>query len=280
MKILTANIAMGNPYADRLRPNLRGLMWFHNWRVIPYLIFGGRFGTVFDYGSYTRPGRVEYLKEHSSLRKVIDLIVAERPDVLVLNEVLRQVHYEDLSVALQKLGYCDVVWSWSPHHPDATLGTMIASKLPLRDAASLDFPWGRQIGGGGGAAYARLEDAPLTVIGCHLVIGKMMRSLFEDEIEALVEFASGEQRSGRQVVIAGDFNAGENRIQKTSGFASLHLKTVTTRNTNPTCLPEIFRTACDHIFVASDASVRPTHFVHFGSDHLAVMTEVRIDGLN
>lgn len=275
MKILTANIAMGNPHADRLWPNLRGLMWFHNWRVIPYLLSGGRFGGVFDYGSYARPGRAEYLREHSSLKKIVGLIVAEEPDILVLNEVLRQVHYEDFSMALKRLGYRDMIWSWSPHHPDATLGTMVASKLLLQDAAVLDLPWGRQIGGGGGAAYVRSAHAPLTVIGCHLVIGEVMRPLFEREVAAMVQFASEEQSVGRQVVIAGDFNAEERRIQKTSNFSSLRLKTVTTQNTNPTCLPKIFRTACDHVFIPSDAQGSKTRFLSFGSDHLAVVTEIK-----
>jgi endonuclease/exonuclease/phosphatase (EEP) superfamily protein YafD len=276
LKILTANVAMGNPDADKLIPCIKSLLWFHNWRVVPFLIFGGRFGRIFDYGSHSRAGRPEWFLAHSSLSKVIDLITAELPDVIILNELLYQIHYETLNTALAELGYKDIVWGFSPHHPDAILSTVVASRIPvLSGGASLELPWGRQIGGGGGASYVSLADMPVTVVGCHLVIGKGMRVVFEKEIAVLKNFAEEERKSGRQVVIAGDFNATDGKIQDTMNFASLKLKTVTTQKTNPLCLPAFLRTECDHIFLPSNWQIPETRFLSFGSDHLAVVTEVK-----
>jgi endonuclease/exonuclease/phosphatase family metal-dependent hydrolase len=275
MKILTANIALGNPRADNLLGALRSLIKFHNWRVIPFLIFGGRFGNILDYGCYPQHGRTEWFKAHSSLKRTIDLIAKEKPDVLVLNELIYQTHYEELNAALADLGYSSVVWGQSPHQLDATICTVVASRLPMVNAAPLELPWSRQVGGGGGAAYLRLRDMPIIVIGCHLAIGKGVREVFEKEIAALRDFAESEQKQGRQVIIAGDFNAIEAVIQKIPGFSKLGLRSVTNQKTCPTCLPWIFRTGCDHVFVPAKWQVTARDFPSFGSDHLAVVTEVK-----
>src|SRR3989344_263276 len=280
LKILTANVAMGNSNADKFLPCIKSLLWFHNWRVVPFIISGGRFGKIFDYSSYPRLGRIEWFKAHSSLEKTIGLIAKENPDVFVLNELLYQIHHKPLNTALVRLGYKNLVWGMSPHHPDAILSTVVASRLPvLLGAAPLDLPWGRQIGGGGGAAYMRLADAPITVVGCHLVIGKGMRSVFEKEIAALKNFSESEERQGRQVVMAGDFNAVNERIQCTANFAALKLKTVTPEKTNPVFLPKILQSACDHIFLPLEWQVLETRFPYFGSDHLAVVAEGKITSI-
>ncbi len=188
LRILTANIAMGNPNADKLLPAIKSLLWFHNWRVIPFLVSRGRFDWVFDYSSHSRRGRIEWFKAHSSLKNVIALVAQEMPDVFVLNELLYQIHYEPLNAALK-------------------------------------------------------------------------------------EFGEGEQRKGRHIIIAGDFNATNMQIQNVANFSSLGLKTVTTQTTNPTCLPKFFRTACDHIFLPSSWRIEETRFPSFGSDHLSVVTQ-------
>ncbi len=273
MKILTANIAMGNPRADKLWGAVRSLMWFHNWRVLPFLISGGRLGRVFEYGSHSRAGRIEWFAKHSSLEPALRLVAEESPDVLVLNELLHQIHYRPLNDALARLGYGTVIWGLSPHHPDATISSVVASRLPVLDAAPMELPWGIQMGGGGGAAYVRLADVPVTVIGCHLAIGKGMQATFEGEIAALTRFGLDEQRQGRQVVVAGDFNAVSQRIQRTAGFDSLHLRTVTAEVTSAMCLPKLFQTVYDHIFIPKSWQLRAIRYPAFGSDHLAVAAD-------
>lgn len=273
LRILTANIAMGNPRADHPLEDVYGLMMFHNWRVIPFILFGGRLRSLFDYSLRPNRKRVPYFARVSDLRNILGLIRKEKPDLLVLNELFEQFHKDKVVAALQELGFQHFSWGVGSHHSDTTLLTLVASRLPvLADRLSLNFPQRKEIGGGGGATCLRLKNQPITLVGCHLASN--IQDLSREQIKALADFGRQEQARGRQVVIAGDFNMPEAVIQSVEGFGSLRLKSTTDRPTCPVGVPKIFQSGFDHVFIPEGWQVRENKFPAFSSDHLAVSIEV------
>lgn len=275
LKVLTANIALGNPHADNLVANLRALTMFCGWRIILFSPTRNFFGKFVDYSLRPRPGRLEYFKRTTSLKRTFELIRNRTPDLLVVNELIREAHEEEAMNELRQLGYKSFAWGEGAKVPDLRLATLIASRLEaLPVAEDLHMPFRDRMGGGAGAVYLRLKEEPITFIGCHLTYG--IPDLFVEQVRALVAFAKSEESAGRQVVMGGDFNARNVTVQKTAGFSALSLKTVTDQRTCPTCVPSIFRTGIDHIFVPKDWQVISKGFHAFGSDHLAVSAEVSI----
>jgi endonuclease/exonuclease/phosphatase family metal-dependent hydrolase len=89
----------------------------------------------------------------------------------------------------------------------------------------------------------------------------------------LSKFIAEEQCSGREVVLAGDWNASASFIQRYPFFSKLGL--VDAGNDTPTCptfLPWL--KPLDHIFVPAQWSVKDFQAIPFGSDHLALLAEV------
>lgn len=275
LRILTANIAMGNPRADNPLIDLYGLTRFHNWRVIPFVLFGNRLRFLFDYSAKPNKKRVPYFKRVSDLHNTLELVRRERPDLLVLNELFVQLHGDAILLALQELGFKHFSKGIGSHHSDTTLFTLVASRLPiLEGGTAFVMPQRNEAGGGGGATSIRLKDHPITLIGCHFGTGN--KELFAEQVRSLVDFARAEQSQGRQVIAAGDFNAPADLVQSTEGFSDLHLKSTTDRKTCPVGVPKIFQIACDHIFIPASWQVRGNKFPAFGSDHLAVSIETEL----
>lgn len=274
LNILTANIGLGIPGMDRLRENLRAHFAFHGWKFFPFVLTGNRLHRWLDYSSDTSPERVAFMRARSNLSRVLNMIATQHPDIVVLNEVIRQTHGQELTQALTAEGFPHAIWGLSDHHADTTVSTVIASKLSA-ESIDVTMPQYPQMGGGAGIAGVRLKDLPVTIVGAHLANG--IPSLLQAEVQALKNIAADEQAAGREIVIAGDFNMTEERITSfDGGFQPYGLRSVTPTVTCPTCLPRQFQHAFDHIFVPTNWSVTQATTHAFGSDHLAVSTGVNI----
>jgi endonuclease/exonuclease/phosphatase family metal-dependent hydrolase len=273
MKILTANIAMGVPNARSAWVSLRFLVAFHTWKVIPFLLLRGHTLGLFNYTSTaTNKKRLKFFSNHTTLDNTFTLIEKCQPDILILNEVILQLHRSILDQELQKMGFAHIAWGISLHYPDITVATVVASKLPCAESfvpRILHLP---EISGGAGAAGVRLRDIPLTIVGCHLSVG--LRDFSRRQMQDLSEIVESEREKGRQTICAGDFNETADTLLSASPFKAAGLKSVSRAPTCPLSLPRFLRKDLDHVFVPQSWTVKSTQTIEFGSDHLALLAEI------
>ncbi len=269
LKILTANIAFGLPSMNRLLTNVRGHLAVHR---LPMVTLFVRPKSLHGRKARANPGRVRYLERHSDLGRILSLIKKEDSDIVVLNEVILQLHKDELLRVLPSLGYVAFAWGPSGHHPDATVTSLIASRIP-GDVVPMEFRTQLMFGGGGGTAALRLSEGNITVAGVHLSLPEKFPSIYEKQIEDVAKFARREKAEGRGVIAAGDWNASSSFIGKHGGFSGLGL--VNADGDVPTC-PTFFRKLkpLDHIFIPEGWKSSQLRVADFGSDHLAVAVSV------
>ena len=150
MKILTANIAMGLRDMDYLLNNLRGLAAYHGWgayfaALVP--LTRGKWA-----GPPYWPNRVSYMHKHKNLEPSFKLIKEVDADVVILNEILPEIHEPMFSLKLKQLGYKSIAIGFGAKYPDARVSTIVAAKKAGEqfDLARPQTPHPGCGGGGGG----------------------------------------------------------------------------------------------------------------------------------
>ncbi|MEA2701871.1 MAG: hypothetical protein QOE22_580 [Candidatus Parcubacteria bacterium] len=269
---MTANIALGIPGSDSVVRCLSSLIKLYGWKIFPYLLTSGRFGSIFNYN--TGPGRkgIAFFSAHSTVRPVLALIAEEKPDIVVLTEILHQIHEEPLRKGLEELGFAHIGWGKSLQPPHLTATAVVASRLPcLDDGFAPTMTQLQQISGGAGISGLRLEKQAVTIVGAHLTVG--LRSLSERQVQDLIGIYKTEGSNGRICILAGDFNQRAKGLDRIPSFRALGLSTVTKQ---PTTLlgPTFLRFDYDHVFLPPGWRASDTHYRSFGSDHLAVVSEL------
>jgi len=269
MKILTANIVLGLHNMNRLGTNVRGLAAFHSWPSFLIAILcpplRGRWG-----GPPYSAERLAYLQKHGGLEPTLRLISDTDPDILVLNEVVLEIHKTQLDDSLVKMGFVSITYGIGDKYPDAHVSTVVAAKEKAEIIVAT-MPQTPHPGCGGGIAGLRLENG-ISVIGAHMALGGT--NLWHKQLEALTTIIGTEKGAGQKVIFAGDCNESEKRL--TPSFAKLDLISADTRCTRtcPTSLPRIFQRSIDHIYVPHMWRVQDLRTVAFGSDHLALFVTI------
>jgi endonuclease/exonuclease/phosphatase family metal-dependent hydrolase len=269
MKILTANVALGLRNMDRLAVNVRSLAAYHSWTSFLIAILcpplRGRFG-----GPPHSAKRIEYLKKHENLGATIRLIAETNPDILILNEIVPEIHKPQLDVALKEMGFVSLTYGLGGKYRDAHASTLVATKeqavvIPAT-MPQLPYP-----GCGGGIAALRLKNG-VSVIGAHMAFRG--NYLWHEQLESIASLIRNEQAFGNKVVFGGDCNETEKPI--TPVFSELGLVSSDKNKTAtcPTSLPSIFQKSLDHIYVSNVWTIQNFRTISFGSDHLAVYADV------
>ncbi len=273
MKILTANIALGVPNARSVWVSLRSLVAFHTWKIVPFLLLGGHSLGLFNYMSVaTSKKRSEFFSKNTRLDNTLALIEGCEPDIVVLNEVLVQLHRPILDRELLKMGFAHIAWGPSLHYPDMTVATMVASKLPCAESFIPQISHLPEISGGAGAAGLRLRNVPLTLVGCHLTAG--LRDFSRRQMQDLSNVIESEKEKGRQTICVGDFNETADTLLSRAPFKTEGLTSVSREPTCPLGLPSFMRKDLDHVFAPLSWTVKDARTIDFGSDHLALLAEV------
>lgn len=272
MKILTANIGLGVLEMSTWVGQIRTSLVFCRWKFIPFIVLRGRtLWGLFNYTMTYNNRQLSFLKRKSTLAHICALVETESPEVLIVNELIRELHKEEFETFLIKKGYATIGWGSAKHAPGATVSTVVASKLP-GTSFSLDVHQVSEISGGGGFVGVRLQDTPVSILGGHFTNSR--RTLSRQQIEDIAAVAKEEMQNGRTVVIAGDFNETGKRIRDVRAFEALGLTSCSHERTFPTMLPAALRRDLDHIFISDHLRVRNARTIAFGSDHLAVIAEV------
>lgn len=273
MKILTANIGLGVAEVGTLLGQIRTTFVFCRWKFIPFILLRGRtLGGLFDYTMTYSERQVAFLTAKSDLTNLYRLLEREQPDIVIVNELLQELHKEKFEKYLTEKQFTTIAWGRALHAPGMTVSTIVASKLPSTSFA-FDVHQVAEISGGGGFAGIRLTDSPISIIGGHFTNSR--RTLSREQISDVGKAADVEIQNGRMVVIVGDFNETQGCIRRVQNFQALDLASVSQEKTFPTFLPKSFRRDLDHIFVSKGIKVLNARTIPFGSDHFALCAEIR-----
>jgi endonuclease/exonuclease/phosphatase family metal-dependent hydrolase len=270
MKILTANIALGLEDADNLFNNVRGIAAYHSY----FSLFVELFVPPLR-GKYAGPWyslkRVEYLRAGENLEPTFRMIRNANPDILIVNEVVTQMHEQKFRKELTEMGFKTISIGLAAKYPDARCSTLVASKF---EGAALQctMPQLPCPGGGSGVAGLRLQNG-ISVIGAHLALG--IPELWNAQVEAIARFAAFEQARGQAIIIAGDCNEIEAPFWKHAAFLALGLVSVDAQKTptSPLSLPRFLQKSIDHIFIPASWRLANFETIAFGSDHLALLAD-------
>ncbi|MES2225829.1 MAG: endonuclease/exonuclease/phosphatase family protein [Patescibacteria group bacterium] len=277
MRILTANIALGLANSDRLMNNLRGIAAYHTWFALIGIIFSPLRGS--GEGPAHSERRTDYLHKHRDLEPLFRMIQDTGADIVVLNEVIPEIHEPELESRLRSMGFKTITSGQGTKYPDAHISTYIAAKETGK-AIPAHMPQLARPGCGSGVACLRLDNG-ISVIGAHTAFGGS--ELWTRQIEALAALAKAEQEHGQQIILAGDWNETQGPILSLPDIQKLGVIPVDPDET-PTCpisLPRFLQRQLDHILVPEAWRVVDLDTIAFGSDHLAVCAEVAgTSGLN
>jgi endonuclease/exonuclease/phosphatase family metal-dependent hydrolase len=270
MKILTANISLGLRDSNKIINNVRGLAAYHSWGSFLIGVFIPPLRGIFA-GPARSPARVNYMRKYENLSATIKLIHDADPDVVVLNEVLPEIHGPKIDDALRDLGFTSVTYGRGAKYPDAYVSTYVASKTAASPIICV-MPQTPHPGCGGGIAGLRLECG-VSVIGAHMAMGGS--ALWRSQIDAIARLAKIEQEKGNNVILTGDWNEVGGQILTQESFKKLDLVSADGDKTPtcPTSLPHFLQRSLDHIFIPSAWEVDSCRAVNFGSDHLALLVE-------
>ncbi len=277
-QMVPALFALGIPDSDSLPVVIRTFFAFAGWKVVLYFALRTkplyRFYRLISISFPADKKREKFFSSRSSLDPILRLIRVQNPDIVILNELMAQVHKEKLEKELRALGFVSIVWGLMQVYPDTAVGTVVASKIPA-EAFSVTTRELLQLSGKGSpSAGLRLKDFPITIIGCHLTSGA--RQLSREQVDDVAMILKSEQKNGRSVIVAGDFNKTARNILAQKSFSTLGLASATQKPTCPLWLPPALRWDLDHIFIPSEWHIGKVDYIPFGSDHLAVAAEVHL----
>jgi endonuclease/exonuclease/phosphatase family metal-dependent hydrolase len=269
--LLTANIAYGFTDMDRLASSVRHQLQIHGWGALSYVMFPSLRGSP---AKLSATKRTAYVLKHRNLGPTLEMIEQARADVVVLNEVIYELHRAELESALVQIGFQGIAWGVSTHYPGTSISTLVASKEP-GTAIRCVMPQRPSMGGGAGMAGLRLLRTSRTIFGVHLTYRSP--ALFERQLDYIAQVAADEYARGREVIIGGDWNDSVSAIVKNPKFRSLNLvpASLTENATCPTFFPHFLRKPLDHIFIPCHWRGITSNTIAFGSDHLALAVEVR-----
>jgi endonuclease/exonuclease/phosphatase family metal-dependent hydrolase len=148
-------------------------------------------------------------RRSTHIPQVLELIRRHDPDVLCLNEVLKNIHGVELVSGLQMLGFNSLCWQPYGHHkPPFDIHLLVASKYPA-EAVHLPISSLPQSGYGGVACGLYIPSHAMTVVGVHLAVSSIYKSLAilqTKQLGDLEKFVSQEAVKNRPLIVLGDFN--------------------------------------------------------------------------
>ncbi len=208
---------------------------------------------------------------NDSYERLTGLIDAERPDVILLQEIS-----PDWLAALQSI-QGDYPFSYAEPRLDA-FGIAIFSRLPFESVHHVDSP---PLGYPTLVATLIVNGQAVTLVNTH-AMAPLTPSGFEARNEQLRSVARIAKAVHGALILAGDFNTSMwspayRELEKTTGLSSVR-RGRGVLPTWPTFMP-FAMIPIDHILVSDEIRVVETRRgAHFGSDHLPLIVSFAVGG--
>jgi len=217
-----------------------------------------------------------------SLQRIVDVILAEAPDVVCLQEVDHNVprshHHDQPQMLAERLGMPARLFQFNVPVRRGGYGNLLLSRWPLRRHHQLSLRLGQRKPRGGQVAVVVTPEGPLCVVNWHLGLSGRERHW---QTSHLLDHPLFAECAHLPTLIAGDTNDWRNRLGR-GPFARHGFTHVTHPRQRfrsfPASLPVL---ALDKVFVRGRVAVRAAHTVRSplarrASDHLPLVVDFHI----
>jgi endonuclease/exonuclease/phosphatase family metal-dependent hydrolase len=217
------------------------------------------------------------------LQRVIDVIEAENPDVLCLQEVARdspRSHFDDQPHLLTEyFKFTGVLYQQTVHLQRGGYGNLILSRWPLASKHQISLRLNTKKPRGAQLVVIETPEGPLHLVNFHLGLADAERHW---QIEHLLKHSLFAQSAALSTLLIGDYNDWRNRLHR--GLLEVHgFKQITSPISRfrsfPAYLP---MSSLDKAFVRGQHFIRHARVVHTplarrASDHLPLVVDFHLD---
>lgn len=217
------------------------------------------------------------LDRRLDLERIADVIAEMAPDVVGLQEVIREnglAHADQAAYLAARLGMT-VVMGATRAHGTGAYGNAVLTRLPVLGSERCDLSRGAREPRGCLRVDLEARGTPLHVFNCHLGLGLAER---REQVELLGRFVRASERLAGPRVLVGDFNEWH-RGPVTRGFRrefSSPMRRM--RRTHPAMFPlfALDRIYWDVELEGQEFHVHQTRLSRLASDHLPVVARLRL----
>jgi endonuclease/exonuclease/phosphatase family metal-dependent hydrolase len=216
-------------------------------------------------------------------QRVLDVIEAENPDILCLQEVARhspRSHYDDQPQLLAKYFKLEAeAFQQNVHLQQGGYGNLILSRWPLVSKHQISLRWNMKKPRGAQLVVVRTPEGPLHLVNFHLGLADAERHW---QIEHLLNHHLFGESANLSTLLIGDYNDWRNRLHR--GLLSEHgFQQVTTPISRFRSFPAYLAlSSLDKAFFRGIVFIRHARVVRNyltrrASDHLPLVIDFHLD---
>ena len=206
-------------------------------------------------------------------KKDVEFVSKVNADIVSLNEVLGSLKKKEIKEELRKKGYKYFCWDRAEHYaPSLDIGTLLASKEKFRKL-EFDLPMESHFGGGGGACAINLKNKNLSILAVHLGLRK---ELIKKQLKTISKFVHEEKKKNNDIILMGDFNLDEKKMESDSIFEELNLTEANDEKTSPNInfIKFFDFENVDNIFYCNSFKIEESEVLDGYSDHKLVWADI------
>jgi endonuclease/exonuclease/phosphatase family metal-dependent hydrolase len=213
------------------------------------------------------------------IERIVDVIAAEEPDLVCLQEVDRNVKrsrfHDQPSMLAERLGAVAHLYQMNCPHQDGGYGNLVLTRWPVRRHAQVSLRHGRRKPRGAQLAVVETPAGPLHLVNWHLGLVERERRWQVRHLLHHPEFRESEQLP---TLIAGDFNDWRNTLSQHS-FHEHHFVQATWPTRRFRSFPAFLAVASlDKVFYRGDFHIHSartvrTRLARRASDHLPLVLD-------
>jgi endonuclease/exonuclease/phosphatase family metal-dependent hydrolase len=216
-------------------------------------------------------------------QRVLDVIEAENPDILCLQEVARnspRSHYDDQPLLLAKYFKPEAeVFQQNVHLKRGGYGNLILSRWPIISKHQISLRWSTKKPRGAQLAVVHTPEGPLHLVNFHLGLGEAERCW---QIDHLLNHHLFSESAKLSTLLIGDYNDWRNRLHR--GLLNEHgFQQITAPISRFRSFPAYLAlSSLDKAFVRGAVFIRHARVVRNyltrrASDHLPLVIDFHLD---
>jgi endonuclease/exonuclease/phosphatase family metal-dependent hydrolase len=216
------------------------------------------------------------------IERIIEVIEAENPDLICLQEVDRHVrrsrHDDQPTRLAEEFHTAGQLYQLNVHLKKGGYGNLVLSRWPFRKSHQISLRLREKKPRGAQMAVVETPEGPLHLVNWHLGLAERERHW---QVSHLLEHHLFHESSDLPTLIVGDFNDWRNTLAR-GPFAHHGFHHVTAPRSRFRTFPAYFAVASlDKAFIRGDLHVRHTRVVHSliakrASDHLPLVIDFHL----